>query len=606
MAESSRHSMAGFDHDELAKIFAQVIEDVLPNLMQQLFARQTEDLKKIFQRSDASNIMSTTLQLSPLEQVSKDIVFKEPADGSMDIVTGISGNTAAKEAQEASLQVWAQPSKSRRGEMHAIFKALENAEKLQMPAGLNRVLGIKRLDMCDCCHSDKHCLPARIRAILQHVLEHRYFAKIIVVLILVNAIAMAVEADDMIKRVIKAFNVALENKSDSVILGDTPQVYLRLDLFFAGVFTLEVSSRIAVYDLQFFIGRDAGWNLLDLGVTIFAWIDVSQVIVDMGGTGVFPPLRLLRVARFIRSLRLIRSMRFFTELRLVLLSLMNSVKPLLWSMLTLVGVQFVFANLFLQIVAGYLLHNVPDPNMQVENHWSILMCDWFSSFMRTMITLLAIVSGGDDWDPLYRAFLQASKFGASVYVLYIIIVIFGMLNVIAAVFVEGALSKAKADQYLVLREGQDHRKEMAHELIRVFNQIDFDNSGQISLDEWQSFLRTDYGEQFLLLFDIDLPHALEMFEVLDHTGDGLIAIEEFGMTFMQVSASPNKLDLEISHKRNQHSTKKILKKLEDARTDARTHWSSVHERLAFLEASLANTTLRANGLSSKGYVDSVV
>merc|ERR1719375_3057318 len=100
---------------------------------------------------------------------------------------------------------------------------------------------------------------------------------------------------------------------------------------------------------------------MDTLVVLFAWIEIgwgygqeelSMSDGDSGNvnssSGNLPPLRILRLFRVLRSMRVVRAFRFFTELRLVLLSLFHSVKPLLWCFFALGILLFVFSVLFMQ------------------------------------------------------------------------------------------------------------------------------------------------------------------------------------------------------------------------------------------------------------------
>merc|ERR1719223_2326469 len=79
---------------------------------------------------------------------------------------------------------------------------------------------------------------------------------------------------------------------------------------------------------------------------------------DAGGGGASVSfLRVLRLMKMLKLLRMIRLMRMFRELRLIMNSIMGSIKAMLWSMV------FIFGVLFLQASTDYLIQegdNVPE------------------------------------------------------------------------------------------------------------------------------------------------------------------------------------------------------------------------------------------------------
>jgi len=79
--------------------------------------------------------------------------------------------------------------------------------------------------------------------------------------------------------------------------------------------------------------------------------------------------------------------------------------------------------------------------------------DYFGSFPKCFVLLFYIVTGGEDWSQFYRALAEMNEY-SWVYkwwlVAYLVIMVFGVLNVITAIFVECSLSKAQADRDLSL------------------------------------------------------------------------------------------------------------------------------------------------------------
>jgi len=205
----------------------------------------------------------------------------------------------------------------------------------------------------------------------------------------------------------------------------------------------------------------------------------------------------------------------------------------------------------------------------------VLLTDKFASFSDAMVSLFALITGGDSWLVYYQAFNEASTAAGITLLIYMGALILGVLNVISAVFVEAAMSKAKSDHDICLGEAQLTRKEMASELIKVFHKIDIEDTGHITWQQWMDFLSTETGEKFILLFEVELMQARKMYEVLDDDGDGEVVIEEFVTGFMQICGSVNKLDVEFSAGK----TNKMMRKLNKLMSDLDFHLGTIQSQM---------------------------
>jgi hypothetical protein len=249
------------------------------------------------------------------------------------------------------------------------------------------------------------------------------------------------------------------------------------------------------------------------------------------------PLRLFRLLRALKSFRLLRTLRFF-QLRLVLLSLFHSVVPLLWCCFTFVLFLFVFSLLFVQLIAGDL-HAL---DLRQDEPWIQVLVPYFRTSAGAMVSLFSLAAGGDDWYLVYDAFSQMDWLAGWVFLTYIVICVLGVMNVIAAVFVEVAVNKARSDETLALEEQQHQRAELAKALVDVFKKIDTDGNQDLSLMEWSSFIQSDLGKEFLTLYKVEPLQAEHMFHLLDIDDSHQIHVEDFVMGFMQLQGAASSLE----------------------------------------------------------------
>lgn len=408
-------------------------------------------------------------------------------------------------------------------------------------------------------------VPNCIAGASQKFIMSHWVSISVTVLIILNAFIMALEADDTMQKSIAGHESARATKSGKFVVEASPKWMLFADLAFAIIFTLELIVRVLVDEVWFWVGKNWVWNGIDSTVVVFAWLEIAVQLSTVSGvhsqkTSGMPPIRLFRLLRVLRSLRVVRAFRFFKELRLVVLSLLHSVKPLLWSILVFGLIMFVFSIFFMQIIAIELeLQNPAVNDWDSDND----LLPMFKTTVDAMISLFAYVSGGTSWQPHYVAFVGLNTVAATGFIFYIVIIILGVLNVIAAVFVEVAISKAKGDQQLSLAEEHQTQQEAARELVKIFHLIDHKQTNLISCNDWVEFTVSEAGKDFLTLYDIDVARALSLFMMLDLDDDGEIEIQEFVVGFMRMHGSADKLQ-QYELETELHTNKMLLRKSLDA------------------------------------------
>lgn len=429
------------------------------------------------------------------------------------------------------------------------------------PCMVHRLSGPVRLALERC---DNHFLSDDTRRTMRRFLEREFVSVIITLSILGDTFFRAMESDDSIKRHIEAWSIASKLNSSEVHVKDPPVSFSYVDLAFALFFTTELVLRLVTYSIDFFLGHNVYWNLLDCVIVFFHWLDIamnssargskqSSRTMDMSG------LKVLRLMRAARSIRVLRAVRLFKELRLIMLSLMHAVLPLLWSCICFACIIVVFATCFIELICvQFSLSNPADEDGDWV-HWSSIFIEVFPTFAMTLTSLLGIAIGGQDWVYVYVAFTHATGIGAVVLLLYVLMTVLGVLNVITAVFVEAAMGKAKADRQLVLGEEQEIRRQMAKELVEIFKAIDTDDTKTITHDEWTSFLRTDAGREFVLLFDLQEVEAQMMHELCDTLGGGNLVLEDFVTFFLGFGKSVRKMDMQFSAQLQKSSSRQLLR-----------------------------------------------
>ena len=141
--------------------------------------------------------------------------------------------------------------------------------------------------------------------------------------------------------------------------------------------------------------------------------------------------RIIRVTRIAKTVRLLHIFRFILALRMLVTSIINTLKSLLWALILLILIIYVFAVLFAQAVASYLADgSVSDLEEQT-------LVRYYGSLWTTMLHLFMSISGGISWVELISPLEKISIAWVFLFLFFISFTYFAVLNVVTAVFCRG-------------------------------------------------------------------------------------------------------------------------------------------------------------------------
>merc|ERR1711972_824978 len=101
------------------------------------------------------------------------------------------------------------------------------------------------------------------------------------------------------------------------------------------------------------------------------------------------------------------------------------------------------------------------------------------------------MTGGKEWAELYDV-LEVLAFGyRMLFVLFIAFALFVVVNVVTGVFVEAAIQASGKDRETVIKEELQNKSRYLNSMQEVFEEMDHDSTGTISLDEFERHLGDD-------------------------------------------------------------------------------------------------------------------
>lgn len=166
----------------------------------------------------------------------------------------------------------------------------------------------------------------------------------------------------------------------------------------------------------------------------------------------------------------------------------------------------------------------------------------YGSLGRCMTTLLYAVSGGD-WGVLARPIADISTEATCIYGLYIMVVIFGILNILTGTFVETAVHASSQDRDNAIDATLQEESSYLNKLRVVFEEGDTDNSGQMSFEEFEKHLQKEDVAAYLDSMGLDASEARGIFQLLDVDNSNSIYIDELVAGCMRLKGQARAVDM---------------------------------------------------------------
>uniref|UniRef100_A0A8C0JAA0 Calcium voltage-gated channel subunit alpha1 H n=1 Tax=Chelonoidis abingdonii TaxID=106734 RepID=A0A8C0JAA0_CHEAB len=275
----------------------------------------------------------------------------------------------------------------------------------------------------------------RIRAMCQKVIAHKMFDHVVLVFIFLNCITIALERPDIDPQ-------------------STERIFLSVSNYiFTAIFVVEMMVKVVA--LGFFSGENtylqSSWNVLD-GVLVF--VSIIDIIVSMASAGGAKILGILRVLRLLRTLRPLRVISRAPGLKLVVETLISSLRPIGNIVLICCAFFIIFGILGVQLFKGkfYCCEGPDTKNISTKADCTSMHYRWvrrkynFDNLGQALMSLF-VLSSKDGWVNIMYDGLDAvgidqqpvqnhNPWMLLYFISFLLIVSFFVLNMFVGVVVE--------------------------------------------------------------------------------------------------------------------------------------------------------------------------
>ncbi|XP_041033556.1 voltage-dependent T-type calcium channel subunit alpha-1I [Carcharodon carcharias] len=275
----------------------------------------------------------------------------------------------------------------------------------------------------------------RFRLMCQMIIAHKLFDYIVLAFIFLNCITVALERPEINQ-------------------GSTERIFLSVsNYFFTAIFVAEMTLKVV--SLGFYIGDQAylrsSWNILDGFLVFVSLIDIVVSLASAGGAKILGVLRVLRLLRTLRPLRVISRA---PGLKLVVETLISSLKPIGNIVLICCAFFIIFGILGVQLFKGKFYYCQGHDTRNVTNRSDCLLANYrwihhkynFDNLGQALMSLFVLASK-DGWVNIMYHGLDAVSIDQQpiinhnpwmllYFISFLLIVSFFVLNMFVGVVVE--------------------------------------------------------------------------------------------------------------------------------------------------------------------------
>mmetsp|Transcript_34250 Transcript_34250/g.90424 ORF Transcript_34250/g.90424 Transcript_34250/m.90424 type:complete len:724 (+) Transcript_34250:68-2239(+) len=362
---------------------------------------------------------------------------------------------------------------------------------------------------------------SKMRDILRWLIHSSYFEGMTGLIILSNAALIGLETQHM----------ALNS-------GQASDLHAHLHTASNAFFMVELTIRILVDGPEFFWNRDWRWNWLDTLLTLSSAADLFISVLDVSFARAGRALRAIRLLRLIRTLRLVRALRSVREFHKMVYAVLSSMRTLLCSMLILFFVMYFFAIMFCMGATEAIHIDTTTESAIIEE-----LDYYFGTLPRTFHSLFLACSQGVSWHHIFDPLSAMDSAYGALFLFYIALILFGVMNVVTSVFVESAIMSAQHYKDLIIQEKQHEREIAVSHMKEVFRQIDTDGSGEIAADEMEYFLTEPGLRRYVEALGISAENTRMLFRLLDRDDSKKIDLEEFCAGCLRLQGEAKSIDV---------------------------------------------------------------
>eukprot|EP00929_Paragymnodinium_shiwhaense_P048107 TRINITY_DN24371_c0_g1_i2.p1 TRINITY_DN24371_c0_g1~~TRINITY_DN24371_c0_g1_i2.p1 ORF type:complete len:892 (+),score=167.30 TRINITY_DN24371_c0_g1_i2:39-2678(+) len=324
--------------------------------------------------------------------------------------------------------------------------------------------------------------------------------------------------------------------------GETPAWTLTVEIAFAVLFCIELGSSLFIKRSDWWLDKQERlWNFMDAFLVLSAVVDV--VLKDYPG---LVDMSTLRGFRLIRVLRLLRVVKQLQTLRLMAAMIGSAFCSVLWALVFLFLFTYMAAVFFMQVIGdrvAVLKRDGPELLSHSDEQFLADAEQYYGGMGRCLMNLIGTVSGGVDWIDVAMPIAEISGFYLVAFNLYVMFLVFGLLNILTGIIVEHARDSLTVDRELGIQLALQNKQSMEKDLMELTQHWDINGDGQLSHDELLKHLQDEEFVAELTDLNLTVDEAIGVFKLIDPHSTGTASIDTFVRALLRFAGSASHIDV---------------------------------------------------------------
>jgi len=294
--------------------------------------------------------------------------------------------------------------------------------------------------------------------------------------------------------------------------------------------------------VQRFAFFSSGTNIFDM-ITVMLSLVHNHVFgmlefrTWLAGTGYnLTFMRLFSISKIARSLRMGRAAHLFVELRVLVTTISGCFLSLLWSLVLLFVLMLMGGIFMCQMLADFISDESQDFAMR---QWAF---HYYGTSTRAIYTMFELTMSGCFPNYTRNVVDHIDARFAIFFVIYINFVVFAVMRVISAVFLNETLKIAGSDAETVAYQKARDKQRYANKLKRFFEEADASGDGMLDRDELLAIFRKPQTKHWLQTLELEIYDLERLFSTLAHS-DGEISLEEFCAGALRIKGFARNTDI---------------------------------------------------------------
>jgi len=233
-------------------------------------------------------------------------------------------------------------------------------------------------------------------------------------------------------------------------------------------------------------------------------------------------IMIFRILRLVKVLQPVRTFEIMQPLWKLISGLTHAMGTLASTFLVIIFVLYIFACIGGEVIA----QNAALLNLDPTSDAGKVVEEKFSSLWVIMLTLIQFTTA--DITDIYFPLVNASPWLAIYFGLAYLVITILLMNLVTAVLVEDAIARSSEDIKIKTKKTRRKLDKFIPQLEQVFDQVDHDSTGDISLQELAEWTPPEAMELSSEVKEVMKPETLEeCYECFDADNSGLVSKEEF-------------------------------------------------------------------------------